>query len=62
MDEASTLPHSYPIIVGSDTPENDLIGTALTITKGKLLVKFTNSNKEILGSHELDLKTKNWNY
>ena len=62
MDEASTLPHSYPIIVGSDTPENDLIGTALTITNGKLLVKFTNSNKEILGSHELDLNSKTWNF
>ena len=62
MDKASILPHSYPVIVGSDKNSTDVIGTALTITNGKLLVKFTNSNKEILTSHELDLKTKSWNY
>ena len=62
MDKASILPHSYPLIVGSDKTADDIIGTALTITNGKLLVKFTNSNKEILDSHELDLKSKAWNF
>ena len=45
--KTSTIPHEYPVIVGSACFDNDIWGTALTIKDNNLIVKFTNSNKEV---------------
>ena len=45
--EMSTVPHDYPVIVGSACYDNDIWGTALTIKDNHIVVKFTDSNKEV---------------
>jgi Icc-related predicted phosphoesterase len=50
-DERNTLPHDYPVIVGSacffgETPPK-IWGTALTIDRGGVLVQFTDQNKKV---------------
>lgn len=43
-DERSTIPHDYPVIVGSGRYEDDIWGAALTIKDNEVIVKFTDSN------------------
>lgn len=53
-DEQNTLEHKYPVVVGSD-PKNDFIGTAITITKNQILVKFTDCNHKVIEQHTITL-------
>lgn len=56
----SLLKHDYPVIVGSACFENsDIWGTAMTISGEKLLVKFTDSNKQVRETYAIELNTGN---
>ena len=54
-DERNTLPHKYPVIVGSEChfDKNSLWGTALTIGKKSVKVEFTDENKQVQESCEI---------
>lgn len=56
-DDRSLMGHGFPVIVGSAYYDDDLWGTAFTISGGKLLVKFTNSKCEVTESHVIDLQS-----
>lgn len=55
--EVSLVPHDFPIIVGSvhDDRAGELWGAALTVSGGKLLVRFTDRAHTVRGSHTIDL-------
>ncbi len=57
--EKSTLPHDYPVIVGSARFKGgvDLWGAAITVSGDDLSVKFTNSEKKVKKEYILDLQT-----
>ena len=55
--EKSTIEHNYPVIVGSGHYEDDIWGTALTISNNKLFIKFTDSNNQVREELELDFNS-----
>lgn len=59
--EKSTLPHEYPVIVGSaiDYNASYLWGTALTVNKNTLDVKFTDNNQTVKEAYVIELETGN---
>ncbi|MBE6617775.1 MAG: metallophosphoesterase [Ruminococcaceae bacterium] len=54
-DENSLMPHGFPVVVGSAYYEDDLWGTALTISGGKLYVKFTGKEHQVMASYVIDI-------
>lgn len=56
-DDRCTITNPYPVIVGTQTTKEDIVGTALTLNGDLLTVKFTNSNYEIVETHLLNLQT-----
>lgn len=55
--EKSLRPHSYPAIIGSACfKDTDLWGTAITVSKNRITVHFTDVNKDIRESYEIDLE------
>lgn len=53
---SSTLPHDYPIIVGSaHFGKGDLLGAALTLSEGKLTVRFTDCAGQVREEHVISL-------
>jgi hypothetical protein len=63
-DERNTLPHNYPVIVGSKSKEvkndagvayTDLWGTAITVNKKSAKVCFTDENHEIKEEYSIQL-------
>ncbi len=55
-DERNTLPHKYPVIVGSACyfDRKSLWGTALTIGTKSMKVEFTDENKQVKESYEIN--------
>lgn len=49
------IPNHFPVIFGSEWDEGDFYGCALTINKGEMLVKFTNSKKEVKGEYIVEI-------
>ena len=54
-DERSTLPHAYPVIVGSGLKREpvQVVGTAMTINSDGMVLKFTDQNKKVIETHQL---------
>ena len=58
--EESTIPHNYPIIVGTEChfcEDDDVWGTALTLKGNMLEIKFTDKHHKVKGTHNLNLST-----
>ena len=51
-DERKTIDHKYPVVTGSD-PRYGFIGTAFTVSKDGMRVRFTNSKREVLEDHQV---------
>ena len=56
-DKRCTIYNPYPIIFGSETTEDDIIGLALTLNNNLLTVRFTNCSLQVVKEHTLDLST-----
>ncbi len=60
-DKRNLLPHSYPVIIGSECSFNEkgenenLVGTAITISGNDVLVRFTDKDKKIKGEYTFKL-------
>ncbi|MBQ8743263.1 MAG: metallophosphoesterase [Clostridia bacterium] len=55
-DKRSLRPHDYPVIVGSACfGDSDIWGTAITLSKDSLLVRFTDKEKSVREEHTVDL-------
>lgn len=48
-DDCGGIAHHYPVIVGSETAEDDLWGTAITLGAGGMTTVFTNIHQEEAG-------------
>lgn len=57
-DERNTLPHKYPVIVGSENKDGKLLGTALEIDKGGITGAFTSADKNKHGTFRIDFKSR----
>lgn len=51
----STIDHNYPVIVGSACYEHDIVGAAISIIDNKLVVRFTDSNRNIKEENIIEL-------
>ena len=49
--EEATIPHAYPIIVGAGVRKETAIGTAITLNKNSMEVKFTDNDRNVLETH-----------
>ena len=57
-DKRSIRPHEYPVVTGSAVYSNEeLWGCAMTVSKGKMKILFTDEKHQIRGQHEIDLAT-----
>ena len=54
-DERNTLPHNYPMVVGSAVQQDTVIGAAIVLNKNKMEVKFTDNNGNVLETHLVDI-------
>lgn len=52
-DERNILPHNYPVVVGSALYGDDLWGAAITLSRDKMRVRFTNKDNNIMEEYEL---------
>ncbi|MBQ8296057.1 MAG: metallophosphoesterase [Clostridia bacterium] len=53
----NTLPHAYPVIVGSECSQTEFIGAAITLKTDAVEVLLTNTQHEVVGTHRLPLGT-----
>ena len=54
-DGRSLRPHDFPIIVGSKTADDYLLGTALTLSGDRLTVRFTDADHSVIEEYEITL-------
>lgn len=52
-DERNTLPHNYPVIVGSAVTKESIIGAAIVLNKNEMNVKFTDNEGNVLENHTI---------
>ena len=47
-NDLSIVKHNFPIIIGSAVENDNIIGTAIVLTKRNMVVKLTDSNKDVV--------------
>ena len=52
-DERNIVPHSYPVVVGSECPHDDLIGAAMIIGSDGMEILYTDSSHNIRERHKI---------
>ncbi len=58
-DTRCLIPNSFPVVVGSACyRNNDLWGTAITLTSDRIFVKFTDKDKNVKESFVIERNTK----